>query len=132
MTQVQIKRFECSDRGTVGVLLVNDSFVCMTLERPWKLNTRNISCVPTGIYTAGAFRSNRHGATFKVLDVPDRSGVLFHKGNEIIHSTGCILLGQEVRPKVDRLSLINSTIGFMRFITALGSTEHFTLRIELV
>ena len=130
MTQVQLKRFECSDRGTAGILLVNDMFVCMTLERAWHLNTSNISCVPTGQYIAKGYRSSHHGPTFKIQDVPDRTGILFHKGNEIIHSTGCILLGQTVKVIQDKFSLASSTIAFDKFMRILQRVNQFTLRIS--
>ena len=132
MMQVQLRRIECSERGTMGALLVNDQFVCMTLERPWRSNMHNISCIPSGSYLAKVYTSSKHGETYKIHDVPGRTGILFHKGNEIIHSTGCILLGQEVRPKVNRLSLINSTVGFMRFITVLERASSFAFKVSLV
>ena len=132
MTQAQIKRFECSERGTAGALLVNDELVCMTLERPWVQNAVNISCVPTGIYESEEFRSNRHGSTYKVLNVPNRSGILFHKGNEIVHSTGCILLGQMIRVKSGRLSLVHSALAFEEFKRVLLGVNQFTLRVCLV
>ena len=64
-----------------------------TLERAWRGNKPNISCIPEGSYIVkrdnfGRFRY------YAVQDVPGRSGIEFHGGVYPKHSVGCILIGR--------------------------------------
>jgi hypothetical protein len=77
---------------TIGVLLHNGRLLCLTLELGWLDNERDISCIPTGRYRCWKRSSGR----WEVLDVPGRSGILFHVGNSHYDTTGCILLGMEI------------------------------------
>lgn len=140
MIQVRLVRLESSDRGTIGALLVEDQFVCMTLERPWCDNKINISCVPKDTYIVSAYNSSKFGSTYIIEDVPGRSGILFHKGNEISDTSGCVLLGQEIRPNGDTVRLVGSKLGFDRFVNtmlrrsmlrrSINKASPFKLRIE--
>lgn len=48
---------------------------------PWKDNKPNISCIPQGLYNVTRGNTSQHKDVFKVLNVPNRSGVLIHPGN---------------------------------------------------
>jgi len=71
-------------QGTPGMLYLLGMFVCRMMELPWRDNAPDISCIPEGEYdvrylersASGHFRDCYH-----IMDVPDRSGVLIHKGN---------------------------------------------------
>lgn len=86
--------------GTFGVLEM-PGFVLVTAELPWRMNERRVSCIPAGTYRCQVVRSPRFGRVVAVLDVPGRSGILFHRGNLAgavdlgldSHSQGCVLLG---------------------------------------
>ena len=72
------------------------------MELPWRENTRNISCIPTGTYLARRIHHGRFGTCYLLMDVPGRSSILFghignyagdlHKGYST-NSEGCLLLG---------------------------------------
>ena len=71
---------------------------CDTLENPYINNERNISCIPAGQYKV-RLRTERESATryylhLLVKDVPNRSYILFHRGNTAKDTRGCILVGQ--------------------------------------
>jgi len=92
---LSIRRLSDNHFGTFGVLMVDGQPYCWTLERRYRRNARNISCIPPGTYRCKRKRSRRFGATWEVLDVENRSGILFHAGNKESDSRGCILLGEK-------------------------------------
>ncbi len=86
-----------TEEATTGELFLNSEKFCDTLELPWKDNKRSISCIPTGSYEA-RLRLPRESATRNYIhliveDVPNRSYILFHRGNTAKDTRGCILLG---------------------------------------
>ena len=87
---------ELTDR-TLGILFVVSHNRLLntfnTLELPWRNNQRNISCIPTGEYDVTPRHSARFGNHLHVLDVPNRSFILFHVGNWPRNTEGCILPG---------------------------------------
>lgn len=64
-----------------------------TLELPWRNNQRNISRIPSALYSVSPRYSARFGQHLHVLDVPNRSHILFHVGNWPRNTDGCILVG---------------------------------------
>lgn len=77
--------------GTNGKLEVDGTFICYTIELPWKDNTTGISCIPEGKY----FIRKRYSAKFKwhleVMDVQNRKFILFHPANyALAELRGCI------------------------------------------
>lgn len=94
--------------GTFGRLFMElgpTAFWCHTLELPWKDNRRNVSCIPAGWYKCEQVESPRFKShLYKLLDVPDRDGILIHAGNVAgdkdfglaTDVEGCILLGLNV------------------------------------
>ena len=87
-----------TEKSTIGKLYVNGEMFCDTLELPYRDNQRSISCIPDGQYKV-RLRLARESATrdylhLMVLDVPNRSYILFHRGNKPEHTRGCVLVGQ--------------------------------------
>lgn len=64
-----------------------------TVELPWRYNERRISCIPEGIYEVVPRTSRKHGLHFHVLNVQDRSLILFHVANFVRELEGCIAPG---------------------------------------
>ena len=96
MPDVTIIRHRSDDEGTFGVLVIEGDrrWSCYTLEDPWRDNAPNISCVPAGDYRVTWEESPRlHKSTYRLRDVPGRSGILIHAGNTQADTSGCILLG---------------------------------------
>ena len=67
-----------------------------TLELPWFLNAKNISCIPTGTYRWVRHKSHSKGWSLWITNVPERSEVMMHVGNYPKNSRGCILVGASV------------------------------------
>ena len=86
-----------------------------TLELPYRDNQKNISCIPEGEYILRPHKSGTLGKCFKVYsldendkdnipitgdtlyklkEVPNRSGILIHRGCELKDTRGCILIGK--------------------------------------
>lgn len=67
-------------------------FQCDALERPWKENKTDISCIPAGVYTCKwmPFYDTFH---YELQDVPGRTGVFIHNANKFFQVEGCIAVG---------------------------------------
>ena len=92
-----IVRETYTNESVIGKLYLNGEFVSYTLELSWNSNQKSISCVPRGVYDCkvrlakdSASRSYDH---LILEDVPNRSYILFHRGNSAKDSRGCILTG---------------------------------------
>ena len=77
--------------GTNGKLECGGKFICNTIELPWKNNEKRVSCIPEGKY----FIRKRYSPKFKwhleVVDVENRSLILFHPANNALKDlNGCI------------------------------------------
>ena len=77
---------------------MNGRPIAVTLELAWRNNARQLSCIPLGTYRCVRTVSQRHGETFEVIGVPNRSAILFHAGNAAPDSLGCIILGAALGP----------------------------------
>ncbi len=64
--------------GTNGTLTLNGHFVCFTIELPWKENQKEVSCIPEGKYELKPRYSQKLKRHLEVLDVFNRSQILFH------------------------------------------------------
>ena len=90
---VTITRFSDDGVQTLGDLTYKN-FKCKTLERPWKDNKPNISCIPKGTYRAKwTFSPKFLKYTYEILGVPKRSGIRFHAANFWFDLNGCITQG---------------------------------------
>ena len=127
-----IIRIEESNEGSIGVLRLGHQPFCCTLEPPDRDNQKNISCIPTGSYTARRVKSPKYGDTFEITSVPGRSWVLIHAGNVVKHTKGCVLLGQYFgKLKGDR-AVLNSGKTFRAFLEATAGLDAFELEIREV
>lgn len=134
LRKVRIDRDPSEISGTFGVLTAG-MFRCYTLEREWKDNATNISCIPVGIYECAIINSPRFGAVYTVKDVPGRDHILIHKGNLAgspplkANIEGCILVGNAIGELAGQRALLNSMDAFNRFMADLEG-EPFTLEIR--
>jgi len=108
--------------ATRGVLLIGIEPEIVTLEPPWRDNRQNISCIPAGDYVAKRTlaRTTTGGLfipeTFEVSPVNHRGGILFHIGNSVKDTNGCILLGASFGYLDEVPAILQSKIGFARFL----------------
>lgn len=81
--------------GIIGFIADdNGKFICNSLELPWLQNQHYVSCIPKGTYALTTGPRQIGGlATFRLLNVPDRTDIDVHVGNYPHDSLGCILVG---------------------------------------
>lgn len=125
-----IKRIAETKDGTFGVLLDNGQPIALTCENQWFDNEINKSCIPLGSYVCQRVESPRFGETFEVIAVPNRSHILFHKGNTEDDTRGCILLGEQFGFLGGKLAILHSGSGFKEFMQRLKGHNIFTLAIR--
>ena len=126
---IHIKRVSTSDAGTFGVVLDGHNGVpfCVSCELPYKDNQPNISSIPSGVYEGIRVDSPRFGNTFEVKgSLGVRTHILFHKGNSIKDSRGCILLAEGFGQNdyVER-----SKVAFDEFMDRTKNVDYFVLQI---
>lgn len=127
---VELVRLEEHTDGTFGVLKINKSVFCVTLEPPDRCNQPNRSCIPAQQYSCRRIQSARYGSTFQVTNVPGRSQILFHAGNIAENTEGCILLGQFFgKLKADR-AVLNSGATFKAFLALMVNEHEFHLTVS--
>lgn len=90
MTKVCLQRVYLQE-GTHSLLQVNGRNVSLAIELPWVGNQQSISCIPEGEYKLRNRYSPRFKEHIEVLDVPNRSYILFHPANNAKRDLrGCI------------------------------------------
>lgn len=120
------------DKVTFGVLLFDRVPFCVTLERPWLGNQRNVSCIPVGSYLCKRVNSPKFGETFEVVSVPNRSAILFHKGNLSEDTHGCIIVGEQFEPMTGMLAIQASGKAMSEFLILTSGLNSFSLNIKEV
>ena len=139
MKHLTLSRVSMAWTETLGVLTREDGTrVCLILERPWKNNKPNVSCIPAGEYVCKRVDSPSYGDTFEVTDVEGRTVILFHWGNWPSKSKGCLLTGAKfgviTQAKFGRDSgtqaVIDSKLAFGWFLAETADVDEFKLTIR--
>ena len=77
--------------GTNGKLECDGKLICNTIELPWKMNETKVSCIPEGKYFIKKRYSKKFQWHLEVLDIKNRSLILFHPANNALQElNGCI------------------------------------------
>jgi len=77
--------------GTNGKLECEGKLICNTIELPWKMNETKVSCVLEGKYFIRKRYSRKFQWHLEVVDVKNRSLILFHPANNALNElNGCI------------------------------------------
>lgn len=118
---LEITRLEDSPEGCFGVLRIQKQVFCLTLEPPDQANKPWTSCIPVQQYVCVHHESEKFGLTYIVRDVPDREQIIFHWGNWLEDTQGCILLGNSLLYDGAKRGVANSRQTFARFLARLGS-----------
>ncbi len=127
---IKLQRLSMTESGTFGGLLGENGIpICLVLERPWVDNKPNISCIPPGLYRCELVNSPTFGWTYQVVDVPNRTKILFHVGNWIENSRGCLLTGSSFGILNSKPAVINSSKAFAGFIKYLDNAKTFDIEI---
>ncbi len=103
MKTVLIYRYRVRDKYSLGQCFIKHEsgiidYIGATLERGWKDNQNNISCVPKGEYELKLEKSPRfRKLLWELYGVPNRSECKFHAANYWKQLNGCIALGVKHR-----------------------------------
>ena len=130
MKQFKLIRIAYIPDGTFGVLFDENIPFCLTLEREWNDNKKGKSCIPRGKYLCERVQSPKFGVTFEVCNVPERSHILFHKGNIEDDSHGCIILGEMYGELYGKVAVLSSGLAFNEYLKRLWKNENFELEIK--
>jgi hypothetical protein len=95
---LQIARQKQAAQGTLGILSLNGSRLCFTLERPWRENEQTVSRVPAGTYPAVIRYERSDMWRLQLRDVPGLPGIRMHIGDDPPDAKACMLIGNEVGP----------------------------------
>lgn len=129
LRMLKIVRLEEADDGTFGALLIDNHVFCVTLEPPDFDNRQNISNIPPDKYICRRVDSPKYGETFEITYVPNRSHVLFHAGNIVKHTKGCILLARKWGVLSGNRAILNSGETFKNFMIKMTGTDECELEI---
>lgn len=127
---VELIRLEENDRyGTFGIIKINKQVFSVCLEPSDELNAPFISSIPAQQYWVKKYHSAKYGDTFRVLNVPGRDSILFHPGNRVIDTSGCIILAQYWGKLCGDRAVLNSGGTFRKFMDIMEPYEKFHLTI---
>lgn len=94
--KVTINRLDFTDVSTIGEMLWDGKFQCITLEdtcREHKI--KGVTAIPAGEYEVIVTYSTRFKRDLPLLvGVPDFDGIRIHNGNTDKNTDGCILVGK--------------------------------------
>ena len=118
---LSLKRLSDDGVQTLGILTLPNGRVLHTLELAWKDNEKKISCIPKGNYTVVKRTSEKYGAHFHILDVPNRSFILIHHSNFHSDLLGCVAVGTGIKDinKDGRLDVVNSKRAMLEMLNVL-------------
>ena len=129
--ELQLKRGYLP-QGTNGMLQTGEgTFICHTIELPWRDNKRNRSCIPEGRYRVVIRRSARFNRHLLIMEVPGRSLILIHPANDAMKELkGCIapvsILTGEGRGERS-VEAFNRLIGFVDPVLLQGEALWITI-----
>ena len=108
----------CLPNYTIGKLTIDGKYYCDTLEDVNRDLNKNVvfdegeekvygdTCIPFGTYPVIVALSPKFGRELpRLLNVPNFSGVLIHRGNTTKDTAGCILVGKNL----EKGKVLNST-----------------------
>lgn len=125
---LRIVRFSETEDGTYGVMEFNGVPFCLTLEPNDRGNGHN-SRIPPGRYICKRHSGPKYKNTWEITDVPNRTAILFHRGNTEDDSLGCILVGSSLATVKAKLGIIQSSNTFTKFMALTERSRALALTI---
>ena len=115
--------------GTFGVMKLDKEVFCVTLEPRNEGNATGISSIPAQQYECRRYSSRKYPDTWQIMDVPGRDKILFHSGNLVTQTEGCILLAQHFGKLQANRAVLNSGATFQSLMnTTRGYSKlHLTI-----
>ena len=116
--------------GTLGLLTLDDGYMCRTLE-PKKKPSGKPRAIPAGTYKLVWHESPKYKRVIMISRIPDFSLVYFHAGNFIHQTRGCILPGDSFDP--EQFAVLNSRkalapiVARFAYHSSLGNAVYLTI-----
>lgn len=134
--ELKLNRIFLGSSATIGELLVNDKYLCDTLEdrvRPEGEKVYGKTAIPEGKYEIELTHSSRFKKILpEILNVPNFSGIRIHTGNSSKDTEGCIIVGTWDGEKEDWVG--NSRIAFDELMSLLeeatNNKEKVTITVK--
>lgn len=130
MIKLLVKREFFTDKYTIGKLYVDGVYFCDTLEntvRPEGIKIPNETAIPYGKYKVIVNFSPKFKRLLpRLLEVPMFDGILIHRGNSVVDTSGCILVGEN---KVKGM-VLNSTPYEEKLVELLKDKKDIEITIE--
>ena len=134
--ELKLNRIFLGSSATIGELLVNDKYLCDTLEdrvRPEGEKVYGKTAIPEGMYEVKLTHSPRFKKILpEILNVPNFSGIRIHTGNSSKDTEGCIIVGTWDGEKEDWVG--SSKIAFDELMTLLeeatNNKEKVTITVK--
>lgn len=127
---LRLERVTTPGRPTNGILFINGAPKFLTLEPPWLNNRVNVSCIPTGKYLCKKYSSAKYPDTYEIEGVKGRDQILFHAGNFLKDTHGCVLLGLSFYWGDDSGTIRESLMAMQAFRMLTKGVEAFPLTIS--
>ena len=137
--KLSLQRIFYGDKSTLGKLYIDDAFACFTLELPYKHGEPG-SAIPEGTFPVELRPSPKFLASDDpwarnyayrmphIQNIPGRSLIMIHWGNEPENTEGCVLVGLGYRK--DYVS--HSREAFAGVFDRLLAGEDLTITVERV
>lgn len=134
--ELKLNRIFLGSSATIGELLVNDKYLCDTLEdrvRPEGEKVYGETAIPEGTYEVKLTHSPRFKKILpEILNVPNFSGIRIHTGNSSKDTEGCIIVGTWDGEKEDWVG--SSKIAFDKLMSLLekatNNKEKVTITVK--
>lgn len=134
--ELKLNRIFLGSSATIGELLVNDKYLCDTLEDRVRLEGEKVygkTAIPEGTYEMVLSYSPRFKKILpEILNVPNFTGIRIHCGNSSADSSGCVLVGTWDGEKEDWVG--NSRIAFDELMALLeeatNNKEKVTITVK--
>jgi len=118
MEKIILQRLSDDGFKTIGSLIFKNLLISLTVERPWKNNEQNVSCIPVGTYNCIPENHPTKKQVFRLQKVKGRDGILIHIANSATELHGCIAPGMGImdnsRPEI--YGVANSAFAMRKLI----------------
>ncbi len=132
--ELNLVKMAQTEHSTVSRLFIEDKFLCFVIEDGEHQNKIFGSTrIPSGRYDVIRRKDGRfydkysqrygHECVFQIVGVQNFVGILFHIGNRIENTNGCLLLNQHMSFDGQNYYGINSTTAYKRFYTRLSAVK---------
>lgn len=148
MKTLKLQRLFDTGDETVGRLYLDDEFLCWTLEDTYRpVKVKHKTRIPAGTYKLALRKYGRwfqklskrfadigqERGMLEVSNVPNYTDILIHLGNDEFDTSGCILLGSEVKMSSDGWRLVDSTGAYKKvYPTIADLMKDDTVMLEII